>query len=90
MLPFCECNSVKISQNIQNQVSLERSIFADAVAFQFINLNRKLNGSRKENIHRSMWKEACLVYGKVMKGRLVRKDSLFSNWSYLNGLSSPS
>ena len=57
MLPFCECNSVKISQNIQNEVSLERSIFADVVAFQFINLNRKLNGSRKENIHRSMWKE---------------------------------
>ena len=57
MLPFCECNSVKISQNIQNEVSLERSIFADVVAFQFINLNRKLNGSGKENIHRSMWKE---------------------------------
>ena len=48
MLPFCECNSVKISQNIQNEVSLERSIFADVVAFQFINLNRKLNGSRKK------------------------------------------
>ena len=57
MLPFCECNSVKISQNIQNEVSLERSIFAEVVAFQFINLNRKLNGSRKENVHRSMWKE---------------------------------
>ena len=57
MLPFCECNSVKISQNIQNEISLERSIFADVVAYQFINLNRKLNGSRKENIHRSMWKE---------------------------------
>ena len=57
MLPFCECNSVKISQNIQNEVSLERSIFPDVVAYQFINLNRKLNGSRKENIHRSMWKE---------------------------------
>ena len=39
MLPFCECNSVKISQNIQNEVSLERSIFADVVAYQFINLN---------------------------------------------------
>ena len=53
MLPFCECNSVKISQNIQNEVSLERYIFA----YQFINLNRKLNGSRKENIHRSIWNE---------------------------------
>ena len=39
MLPFCECNSLKISQNIQNEVSLERSIFADVVAYQFINLN---------------------------------------------------
>ena len=56
-LPFCECNSVKISQNIQNEVSLERSIFADVVVYQFINLNRKLNGSRKENIHRSIWNE---------------------------------
>ena len=57
MLPFCECNSVKISQNIQNEVSLERSIFADVVAYQFINLNWKLNGSRKENMHRSIWNE---------------------------------
>ena len=39
MLPFCEFNSVKISQNIQNEVWLERSIFADVVAYQFINLN---------------------------------------------------
>ena len=36
MLPFCECNSVKISQNIQNEVSLERYIFADVVAYQFM------------------------------------------------------
>ena len=34
---FCECNVVRISQNIQNEVSLE--IFADVVAYQFINLN---------------------------------------------------
>ena len=38
MLPFCECNSVRIGQNIQNEVSLERYIFADVVAYQFINL----------------------------------------------------
>ena len=35
---FCECNSVRIGQNIQNEVSLERSIFADVVAYLFINL----------------------------------------------------
>ena len=40
---FCRCNSVRIGQNIQNEVSLERYIFADAVAYQFINLNSKLN-----------------------------------------------
>ena len=52
---FCECNSVTIGQNIQNEVSLERSIFADVVAYLFINLNWKLNGSRGECIHRSIW-----------------------------------
>ena len=57
MLHFCECNSVKISQNIQNEVWLERSIFADVIAYQFINLNWKLNGSRKENMDRSIWNE---------------------------------
>ena len=36
---FCERNSVRIGQNIQNEVSLGRSIFADVVAYQFINLN---------------------------------------------------
>ena len=47
MLPFFgERNGVRISQNIQNEVSLE--IFAEFVAYQFINLNRKLNGYKKE------------------------------------------
>jgi len=32
-------NSVTIGQNIQNEVSMERSIFANFVAYQFINLN---------------------------------------------------
>ena len=57
MLPFCACNSVTIAQNIQNEVLLERYIFADVVAYQFINLNGKLNGSRKEDMHRSIWNE---------------------------------
>ena len=32
---FCECNSVRIGQNIQNEVSQERSIFADVLDYQF-------------------------------------------------------
>ena len=36
---FCECNSVRIGQNIQNEVSVERSIFTDVVAYQLISLN---------------------------------------------------
>ena len=36
---FCECNAVRIGQNIQNEISLDGSIFADLVAYQFINLN---------------------------------------------------
>ena len=34
---FCECNSIRVGQNIQNKVSLERSLFS-IVANQF-NLN---------------------------------------------------
>ena len=41
MLPFWECNSVRIGQNIQNEVSLERYIFPDVVAYQFIQLKLK-------------------------------------------------
>ena len=33
---FSECNSVRIGQNIQNEVMLETSIFANVVAYQFI------------------------------------------------------
>ena len=40
---YCRCNSVRIGQNIQNEASLERYIFADFVAYHFINLNWKLN-----------------------------------------------
>ena len=53
--PKCYPNSVTIGQNIQNEVSLERSIFADFVAYQFINLNWKLNRSREECIRRYIW-----------------------------------
>ena len=36
MLPFCECNVVRISLNLQNEISLET--FWDVVAYKFINL----------------------------------------------------
>ena len=54
---FCESNSARIGQNIQKKISLESSIFGDVVAHQFVNLHLKLNGSRKEDMHRSTWKE---------------------------------
>ena len=54
---FCKCNPVRIVQNIQNEVLLERSIFANVVAYQFMNLNWKLNWSRKINVHRSIRNE---------------------------------
>ena len=57
MLPLCVCNSVSNGQNIQNEMSLERSIFADVVAYQLINLTWKLNGSRKEGMHCSTGNE---------------------------------
>ena len=41
MLLFYACNSVRIGQNIQNEESLERSISADIVAYQFIKLKAK-------------------------------------------------
>ena len=40
--------TVRISQNIQNEVSVERSIFTDIVAYQLISLKGTLNGSTKE------------------------------------------
>ena len=36
MILFCECNSVRIGQNIQNEVSVKISIFADIVVYQLI------------------------------------------------------
>ena len=57
MLPVVVSVTVRIGQNIQNEVSLERPIFADVGAYYFINLNGKLNASRKEDMHRSIWNE---------------------------------
>ena len=61
---FCRCNSVRIGQNIQNEVSLERHIFADAVAYQFINLNWKLN-SPGWNVYIKPTCSRTLVGGRV-------------------------
>ena len=46
---FVSVTLLGLSQNIQNEISLEP--FADVVTYQFINFNWKLNGSRKKNIH---------------------------------------
>ena len=72
---FCECNSVRVGQNIQNEVSLERSIFAaDVVAYQFINFNWKLNVSREECIPRSIWSYTTLA---VRKGLSIITSKLY-------------
>ena len=57
--------TVRISQNIQNEVSVERSIFTDIVAYQLISLKGTLNGSTKET---------CIVsYGtKTSKAVVVK------------------
>ena len=39
MLLFCD--SVRIGQNIENEVSVERFIFADVVAYQLISLTER-------------------------------------------------
>ena len=36
---FCDCSSVRVGQNIQNEISLKESIFVHVVAYLFINLN---------------------------------------------------
>ena len=36
---FCECISVRIGQNIENEVSVERFIFADVAAYKLSSLN---------------------------------------------------
>ena len=57
--------TVRISQNIQNEVSVERSLFTDIVAYQLISLKGTLNGSTKET---------CIVsYGtKTSKAVVVK------------------
>ena len=47
MLLFCECKSIRIGQNIQNEVSVESSIFTHIVAYQLISLKGTINGSTK-------------------------------------------
>ena len=57
--------TVRIGQNIQNGVSVERSIFTDIDAYQLISLKGTLNGSTKET---------CIVsYGtKTTKAVVVK------------------
>ena len=49
MLPFCECNVVRISLNLQNEISLET--FGTLLLTNLLTyINWKLNGSRTENM----------------------------------------
>ena len=50
---------VRIGRNFQNEVSGEISVLADVVASQLNSLNWRLNGSWKENMHRSKLIEWC-------------------------------
>ena len=50
------CNSVRIGQNLLNEVPEERSILDDFTNYLLnIGLNGKLNGSRKDNMRGSIW-----------------------------------
>ena len=71
---FCECNSVRIGQDIQNEVSLERFVFADVVAYQLFIFNWKLSGSREEFIPRSIWSYTTLA---VRKGLSIITSKLY-------------
>ena len=75
MLPFLWEWVVRVGQNIQNELSLERYIFAaDVVAYQLINFNWKLNGSREEFISRSKWSYTTLA---VRKGLSIITSKLY-------------
>ena len=53
---FFVCNSVRIGQNLLNEVPEERSILDDfANYFLNVGLNGKPNGSRKDNMRGSIW-----------------------------------
>ena len=50
------CNSVRIGQNLLNEVPEERSILDDFANYLLnIGLNGKVNGSRKDNMRGSIW-----------------------------------
>ena len=53
VLAYITCNSVRIGQNLLNEVPVERSILADFAFFYRKSLNEKMNGSMKENVHGS-------------------------------------
>ena len=77
---FCECNSVRIGQNIQNKASLEIFIFADVIVYRFINLNWTLSGSRKENMHRSIWNVNDQSNLEGLKCALITMATTFNTW----------
>ena len=60
LLDFFVCNSVRIGQNFQNEVSMERCIFAEVAASPRNSFNWKLDGSKKENMHCSIENESDL------------------------------
>ena len=89
---FSQCNYVRIGQTIQNEISLERSIFADVVAYQFINWNWEQNGCGKEDVRRSendqsnrrrvkmgIWRQVARKSLRDLKGSLCAyKNILFT------------
>ena len=61
--------TVRIDKNVLNKVPVESSILADFANYHLKSFNGKFNGSRKNNIHGSIWTQN----GK--SGRQVRSLS---------------
>ena len=61
--------TVRIDKNLLNKVPVESSILADFPNYHLKSVNGKFNGSRKNNIHESIWTQN----GK--SGRQVRSLS---------------
>ena len=63
------CNSVRIAQNVLNEVLVERSILTDTANYMLYldSFNGKLNGSRKDNMHRFIWTKKTTKAGFRVK-----------------------
>ena len=69
--------TVRIGQNLLNEVPVASSILTNFANYHWLNFNGNLNGSRKNNMNGSIWTKTAKADDKELSRHCINESFIF-------------